>query len=127
MAYLIASVRNDLHRGAEIIPAAFLGDHFGINPAGGRIIRFRRVHAGEALVMAQIQIGFGAVIGDEHLAVLVRAHRARIHIEIGVELAQAHAIAARLQEGGECRRGNAFAERGDHAAGDEYEPRHGRP
>ena len=44
--------------------------------------------AGEALVMAEIEIGLGAVVGDEHLAVLIRAHRARIDVEIGVELAE---------------------------------------
>jgi CTP synthase (UTP-ammonia lyase) len=34
-----------------------------------------------------IKVGLGAVVGDEHLAVLRRAHRARIDVEIGVELA----------------------------------------
>ena len=48
--------------------------------------------------MAEVKIGFGAVIGDEDLAVLIRRHRAGIDIEVGVELAQAHFIAARLQQ-----------------------------
>ena len=87
----------------------------------------RGVHAGEALVMAEVEIGLRAVIGDEHLAVLVRAHRARIDVQIGVELAQPHAIAARLQQRAERRRGDAFAQGGNHAAGDEDKPRHGRP
>ena len=30
-------------------------------------------HAGEPFVMAEIEIGLGAVVGDEDLAVLVRA------------------------------------------------------
>ena len=81
--------------------------------------------AGEALVMAEIEIGLGAVVGDEDLAVLGRAHRARIDVEIGVELAQAHLVAARLQQGAERRRSQTLAERGDHAAGDENIPRHG--
>ena len=60
--------------------------------------------AGEALVMAEIEIGLGAVVGDENLAVLVRRHRARIDVEIGVELAQPHLVAARLQQRAErCR------------------------
>jgi hypothetical protein len=84
-------------------------------------------HAGEALVMAEIEVGLGAVIGDEDLAVLIRAHRARIDIEIGVELAQADRVAARLQQRAERRRSQTFAQRGDHAAGDEDIPRHGSP
>ena len=75
--------------------------------------------------MAEIEIGLGAVIGHEDLAVLIGAHRAGIDIEIGVELAQAHLEAARLQQRAERRRAQTLAERGDHAAGDEDEPRHG--
>jgi hypothetical protein len=46
--------------------------------------------AGEALVVAEIEIGLRAVVGHEDLAVLIRAHRARIDVEIGVELAKPH-------------------------------------
>ena len=81
--------------------------------------------SGEALVVAEIEIGLGAVVGDEHFAVLIRRHRARIDVEIGVELAQADLVAARLQQRTERRRSETLAERGDHAAGDEDVPRHG--
>ena len=64
---------------------------------------------GEALVMAEVEIGLGAVVGDENLAVLVRRHRARIDIEIGVELAQADLVAARLQQRAERRRSQTLA------------------
>jgi len=37
--------------------------------------------------MTEVEIGLGAVVGDEHLAVLIRAHGPGIDIEIGVELA----------------------------------------
>ena len=62
------------------------------------------------LVMAEVEIGFRPVVGDEDLAVLVRAHRARIDVEVRVELAQADLVAARLQQGAERRRGETFAE-----------------
>ena len=61
-------------------------------------------HAGEALVMAEVEIGLGAVVGDEDLAVLIGAHRPRIDVEIGVELAQPDRVAARLEERAEGRR-----------------------
>ena len=85
----------------------------------------RRRPAGEALVVAEVEVGLGAVVGDEDLAVLVRAHRARIDVEIGVELAQPDLVAARLQKRAERGGGETLAKGGDHAAGDEDVPRHG--
>ncbi len=94
----IGDVRNDLNGRAEIIPAAFLGQDVEIDAAGRDVVLARRGIAGEALVVAEIEIGFRAVIGDEHLAVLVRRHRAGIDVEIRIELAQADLVAARLQQ-----------------------------
>ena len=81
---------------------------------------------GEALIVTEIEIGFGAVVGDEHLAVLGGRHRARIDVEIGVEFPQADLVAARLQHRAERCRCKTFTQRGDHASGDENVPSHGR-
>src|SRR5690606_14249977 len=83
------------------------------------------VPAGEALVMAEVEIGLSSVIGDEHLAMLGRRHRAGVDVEIRVELPQADLVAARLQHRAERRGGKALAQRGNHATGDENVPRHG--
>ncbi|GGB77179.1 hypothetical protein GCM10007417_16300 [Glycocaulis alkaliphilus] len=48
--------------------------------------------------MAKVEIGLGPVFGDIDLAVLIGRHRARIDIEIGIELAQPDAVSACLQE-----------------------------
>ena len=101
----VGDVRNDLDGGAEIVAAPLLGEDVLIDAAGGDVVLPRRRPAGEALVMAEIEIGLGAVVGDENLAVLIRRHRARIDVEIGVELAQPHLVAARLQQRAE-RRGS---------------------
>ena len=58
--------------------------------------------AGEALVVAEIEIRLGAVVGHEHLAMLIGRHRAGIDIEVGVELLDPRAVAARLQQSAEC-------------------------
>ena len=79
----------------------------------------------EALVVAEVEIGLGAVLGDEHLAVLERAHRARVDVQVRVELLRLHAQAARLQQPSERGGDDAFAERGDDAAGDEHVLRRG--
>ena len=121
----VGDVRDHLDGGAEIVAAALLGDDLLVDAAGGDVVLPGRRPPGEALVMAEVEVGLGAVVGDEDLAVLVGRHRPGIDVEIGVELAQPHRIAARLQQRAERRRRQAFAKRGNHAAGDENVPRHG--
>ncbi len=94
----VGHVRNDLHGGAEIVAAPFLGDDGGIDAPGGDAVEPSRRNAGEALVVAEVEIGLGTVVGDVDFAVLIRAHGAGINVEIGIELAQAHLVAARLQQ-----------------------------
>src|SRR5690606_40874247 len=72
------------------------------------------------------EVRLGAVVGHEDLAVLIGAHRARIDVEIRVQLAQADLIAPRLQKSAESGGGEAFSKRGNHAAGDEHIASHGR-
>ena len=107
---LIGDVRNDLHRGAEIIAAPLLRDHALVDAAGGEVAVAAGRGAHEALVVTEIQVGFGAVLSDEHLAVLERAHRARIDVDVGVELdhrdLEATGLENRAQRGG----GDAFAQ-----------------
>jgi hypothetical protein len=61
--------------------------------------------------MAEVEIGLGAVVRHIDFAVLIGRHRARIDVEIGVELPDADLVAARLEKGGECRRHETLAER----------------
>ena len=86
----VGDVRDHLHRGAEIVAAPLLGDDVLVDAAGGDVVHAVRRPAGEALVVAEVEVGLGAVVGDEHLAVLVGAHRPRIDVEVGVELPQPH-------------------------------------
>ena len=83
-------MRNDLNGGAQVIAAPLFCDHALVNSSRGEIAVARRGRAHEALVVAQIQVGFGAVVGDENFAVLEGAHGARIHIDVGIELHHAH-------------------------------------
>ena len=74
---LVGDVRDDLHRVAEVLAAALPGDHPGVDLAGGHVGLGGQVAVQEPLVVADVQVGLGAVLGDEHLAVLERVHRAR--------------------------------------------------
>ena len=83
---LVGDVRDHLHGAAEVVAAALLADHALVDLAGGDELLRGQAGADEALVVAEVQVGFGAVVGDVHLAVLERAHRARIDVDVRVEL-----------------------------------------
>ena len=59
---LVGDVRNHLHGGAEIVAAALLGDHALVDAAGGEIAVAPGGGAHEALVVAEVEIGLGAVV-----------------------------------------------------------------
>src|SRR3546814_16453363 len=78
------------------------------------------------LFRSEVEVGLRPVVGHIDLAVLIGRHRARIDVQIGIELANAHAKSPRLQQGREACRHQTFAKGGDQAAGDDNEPRNGR-
>ena len=106
---LVGDVRNDLNRRAQIVAPPLLLQDRRIDAAGRHVVGLGRRNAGEPLIVAQVQVGLGAVVGHKDLAVLIRAHRARIDVQIGVELAQADLIAASLQKSAESGGGEAFS------------------
>ena len=79
---LVGDVRDDLDRAAEIVAAALLGDDRLVDAAGGDVAELGQVLVDEALVVAQVEVGLGAIVGDENLAVLVRRHRARVDVDV---------------------------------------------
>src|SRR5215210_3040071 len=68
----VRHVRNDLDGGAEIVAAALLAQNILVDTAGRNIVMARGRAPGEALVMAEIEVGFGAIVGHENFAVLIR-------------------------------------------------------
>ena len=67
---LVGDVRDHLDRAAEVVAAALAADHRVVDGAGRDVRGARGVLVGEALVVAEVEVGLGAVLGDEHLAVL---------------------------------------------------------
>ena len=94
----VGDVGDYLDGRAEIVAAPLAGDDVAVDAAGGDIVRLARGDAGEALVMAEVEVALRPVVGDVDLAVLIGRHGSRIDVEIGVELADADGIAARLQQ-----------------------------
>ena len=91
---LVGDVRNDLDRRAEIVAAALFLDDAAVDAPGRDVVGLARGDAREALIVAEIEVGLGAVICDVDFAVLARAHRSGVNVEVGVKLAQTHAVAA---------------------------------
>src|SRR5215813_3467135 len=121
----VSDVGDDLHRRPEILAAPFAADYRRVDSPGGDRVAAPRRDADKALIVAKIEIGLGTVVSDEDLAVLIGAHSARVDIQIGVELAQPDFKPARLQQRSECCGRQTLPKRGNHAAGDKDEPRHG--
>ena len=67
--------------------------------------------------MAQVQIGFRAIIGDIHFAVLIRTHRPGINVQIGIALLEGNSETPAFEQAANRRRGDAFAKGGNHTAG----------
>ena len=70
--------------------------------------------------MADVEVGLGAVVGDEDLAVLERVHRPGVDVEVGVELLHGDPQTARPQQPAEAGGREPLAERGGDASGDEH-------
>ena len=66
----VGNVGNDLHRLAQISALAFLVQHVPIDLARRQVRVLVQIFINKALIMTQIQVGFGSVISHEHLAVL---------------------------------------------------------
>ena len=107
----VRHVRDDLHRRAEIVPATFLRNDVAIDTSRGDVVALPGRHASEAFVVTEIEIGFRTVIGDVNLAVLIRAHRAWVDIQVRVELADTHLVPTCLKKGSKRCCHETFAER----------------
>ena len=95
---LVGDVRDGLDRAAEVVAPAFLADDLFVDLAGGRGVHLREVGVDEALVVAEVEVGLGAVIGDEDLAVLVRGHRAGVDVDVRVEFEDGDGEPAGLED-----------------------------
>ena len=122
---LVRDVRDDLDRRAEELSLSLLAEHRVPDRARGVARVPREVLVDEALVVSDVEVGLGAVFRHEDLAVLERAHRPRVDVQVRVELLGRDGEAASLQQPSERRGDDALAERGDDSTRDEHVPGHG--
>ncbi len=115
----VRDVRDDLDGAAEEVSAALAGDEALVDGARGEVGVAREVLVNEALVVAEVQVGLVAVLGHEDLAVLERAHRARVDVEVGIGLLHHDLVATRFEQAAERGGGDALAKGRDDATSHE--------
>jgi hypothetical protein len=69
-----------------------------------------QVRIEEAFVVPDVEVGLGAVVGDEDLAVLERVHGAGVDVEVRIELLHRDPQTPGLEQATETRRGQPLAE-----------------
>ena len=75
--------------------------------------------AEETFVVAQIEVGLGAIFRDITFTMFIRIQRSGIDVDVGVEFLDGDAESAGLQKFGKRGCDNAFAKRGGDASRDE--------
>ena len=115
---LIGDVRDDLDGLAQVVAAALLVDHALIDATRRHVVGAGGLDVGEALIVAQVQVGLMAIDGHVALAVLIGVQRARVDVDVGVKLLAGDTVAAREQQARDARGDDAFSQRRNHAAGD---------
>jgi hypothetical protein len=124
---LVGDVRDDLHGVAQVGAAPLVRDHRGVDLAGGDVGLALEVGVEEAFVVADVQVSFRPVVGDEHLAVLEGVHRARIDVQVRIELLHGDPQAPELEQAAQAGGGESLAQAGSDAPGDEEMPGLNRP
>ena len=71
----------------------------------------------ETLIVAQVKVGFGAVIGDEDFAMLKRAHRSGINVQVRVQFQKRDLQSPRLKQTPNRGGGKTFTKRTDYTSG----------
>ena len=102
---------DDLHGTAVVAAFALALEDVEKDLPGGDGGIAGKVLIDEALVVAEVEVGLGAILGDEDFAVLIGVHGAGVDVEIGVEFLDGHRIAARLQKPAQRGGGDALPQR----------------
>ncbi len=114
---LVGDVGDHLHGvPLVVLPLALLLDDGEVDLARRVVAVFRQRSVGEPLVVAEVEVALRPVVEDVDLAVLIRAHRPRVDVDVRVELLEPDPQPSMFQEHpNRCAR-QSFAQGADHAA-----------
>src|SRR5688572_17891215 len=91
-------MRHDLDGFAEVFTVTFLCNDVIIDASGGDIIAPGGGDIQKTFVMTEVEIGFGAVVGDVAFAVLVGVERTRIDIDVRIKFLNSYFEPSGLQQ-----------------------------
>ena len=112
----VRNVGDNLHGFAQVGALALLGNDRVINLAGGYVVGLGSIDAQVALIMSEVQVGLGAILGHIAFAMLVGIQGPGVDVDVGVEFLDGHPQASCLQEFSQRRSDDSFSQRGSHAA-----------
>src|SRR5438093_12041465 len=87
-----------MHRLPDVVTTSVLRHHHAVHLRRGDVVLPGQVNIEKAYVAAEVQVDLRSVIEDKDLAVLVRVHRARVDIQVGVDLDGTDLQSLRLQQ-----------------------------
>ena len=108
--YFVRDMGNDLDGAALIAAPALAVEHGGIDLTRGGVVEPGEILVDEAFIVADIKVGLGAVVGNEHLAVLIGVHGAGVDVEIGVKLHDGYAVSSGLEKPAQRGGGDTLSE-----------------
>jgi len=100
---LVGDVRDHLNGRTEVVAAALLLDDRLVDLTRRDVIVAGERLVDESLVVAEVEVGLGAVVGDEDFTMLERVHRAGVDVDVGIQFLDRNADAAGFQQPAERR------------------------
>ena len=99
---------SDLYGPAEVLTAPLFHYDRVVDAAGCIVVFLAQLRMREPLIMAEVEVCFGAVVGDEAFAMLVWIQGARVDVDVGVKFLNRHAEAPGDKQFGDGGGDNAF-------------------
>ena len=90
----VGDVRHHLDCFAQIVATTFLFDHALVDASGRKVVIASGFDAGEAFVVAEIEVGFLTVVRYVAFSVLIGIERAGVDVDVGIKLLNRDVVAA---------------------------------
>mmetsp|Transcript_129504 Transcript_129504/g.351502 ORF Transcript_129504/g.351502 Transcript_129504/m.351502 type:complete len:435 (-) Transcript_129504:15-1319(-) len=115
-----SDVGHDLNRLSQVVSATLLTDDMIVHLPRGQVVPSVQRQEHHALVVAQVQVCLPTVVENVHLSVLVRAHQARVYVDVRVQLDRGDSEPVPAQERADGGGGDALAQGAAHATRDHH-------
>ena len=114
---LVGNMRDNLYGRSAIVPSPFMIQNGKVYFSGRVAIEFMQSNIGEPFVMAEIEVGFSAVLRYKNFSMLIGVHRPRIDIQIRIKLLIDNRKPSAFQQKSDRCGGNAFPKGRNNPAG----------